>query len=354
MRYSLLLATLLAAGQAAAQQVTVGSAVAGRGQTAYGGLTVPAGADSGFTIPVAVVNGSRPGPVIALVAGSHGTEYASIIALQRLIATLDPKSIAGTVIIAPLVNVPSFLHMTVHLNPTDGKGMNRVYPGDPSGTQTQRALALVSDQIIKPAAVIIDLHGGDLDEDLRPYSYWFRAGNGSQDSASKVLALVFGLDHIIVQDVDLANLASRGNLGGYGLALGKTVLIAEAGRSGTVEPADVSVLIDGILNVMGSLKMIERPVKPVGHPVWLDAGARVAADADGTFSPSVARGSYVTEGMNVGVLTDYLGRLTSEVKAPATGVVTFIRGVPSVWKGATLVNVGRVSSEPLPYAKPNR
>ncbi|HET6899667.1 MAG TPA: succinylglutamate desuccinylase, partial [Vicinamibacteria bacterium] len=59
---------------------TVGTARAQRGQTATGFLEVPAGVDAGTSIPVAVVHGARPGPVLAIVSGAHGTEYASIIA----------------------------------------------------------------------------------------------------------------------------------------------------------------------------------------------------------------------------------------------------------------------------------
>jgi len=98
-------------------------------------------------------------------AGSHGTEYASTVALTRLIPRIDPKTLAGTVIIAPLLTIASFEQMTVHTNPIDKKGMNRLYPGDAAGTQTHRVLALVALQIVKPSDVIIDLHGGDLDED---------------------------------------------------------------------------------------------------------------------------------------------------------------------------------------------
>lgn len=349
---ALVLAPALLAAPVLAQTATVGTATAQRGQTAYGAIDVPAGSDAGTIIPVAVVNGARPGPVLALVAGSHGTEYASIVALQRLLDRLDAKAIAGTVIVAPLVNAASFREMTVHLNPVDKKNMNRLYPGDGQGTQTQRALALVAAQVVQPAAIVVDLHGGDMDEDLRPYSYWFRGGNAAQDSASRALVLVFGLDHIIVQDVNLENPASTGNLSGYALSLGKTAIVVEAGRSATVLAEDVSSLVDGVLNVMGALRMIDRQAKPVEHPVWLDGGARVAAEGDGMFFATVARGSYVSEGMTVGTLTDFLGRTTAEVRAPASGVVTFIRGVPSIWAGATLVNVGRVLPAPPPYRRP--
>jgi predicted deacylase len=350
--------SLLAAAPVYPQQadgrasVTVGTALARRGQVAYGVLRVPVGTDSATNLPVAVINGARPGPVLALVAGSHGTEYTSIVALTRLIGRLDPRTLSGTVIVAPLLNVASFTQMTVHVNPIDGKGMNGQYPGDPAGSQTQRALALVAEQVVKPADVVIDLHGGDLDEDLRPYSYWFRGGQAAQDSASRALVLAFGLDHIVVRDFDLADAASRRNLGGYAMSLGKTVLVAEAGRSGLVLPEDLELLIEGTLNVMGTLKMIDRPVRPVERPVWLDASTRLAADSAGMFFATVGRGTYVAEGMKLGYTTDYLGRVTGEVRSPAAGVVTFIRGVPSMWKGATLATIGRVLPEVPPYRKP--
>jgi predicted deacylase len=346
MRLIPLAPVVLLVSRLAAQSVSVGTATAARGQTGYGAIEVPAGVDSGTSIPVAVINGARPGRTVALVAGSHGTEYASVVALQRLIQRLDPKSLTGTVIVTPLVNLPSFRQMIVHLNPVDQKGLNRVYPGDPKGTQTYRATALMAEQVVKPASVIVDLHGGDLDEDLRPYSYWFRGGNRAQDSASKELVLAFGLDHVIVQDVDLANPAGRGTLSGYGLWLGKTVIVAEAGRAGTVMPEDVEALVEGTLNVLGTLGMIERAVRPLANPVWLDGGTRVAADGDGMFFPLVPRGSYVAEGMAVGRITDFLGREQSVVKAPASGVVTFIRPVPSIWRGATLIAVSRVIPRP--------
>ena len=334
--------------------VTVGTAVARRGQVAYGALRIAAGVDSATTLAVAVVNGARPGPVLALVAGSHGTEYASIVALGRLIGQLDPRTISGTVIVAPLLNVASFTQMTVHVNPVDGKGMNAQYPGDPAGTQTQRVLARVAAEVVRPADVVVDLHGGDLDEELRPYSYWFRGGQPTQDSASRALALGFGLDHIIVRDFDLSDPASRRNLGGYAMSLGKTVLVAEAGRSGTVAQEDLQLLFDGALNVMGALRMIDRAVRPVERPVWLDVSTRLATDSAGMFFATVARGTYVAQGMKIGYTTDYLGRVTGDVRSPTAGVVTFIRGVPSTWKGATLVTIGRVLPEVPPYKRPSK
>src|SRR3989442_1205051 len=74
---------------------TVGTATAARGQKARGTIEVPAGSDAALSIPVAVVHGAKPGPVLALVAGAHGTEYTSIIALEKLIGSLNPGAISG-------------------------------------------------------------------------------------------------------------------------------------------------------------------------------------------------------------------------------------------------------------------
>src|SRR6185436_2197026 len=139
MRFVTLLAmTLLAAATASAQSpLTVGSATARPGETASGTIAVPDGDDPGAQVPVSVVNGSRPGPVLALVAGTHGYEYTSIVALPRVLAKLDPKKMAGAVILVHMANPPAFYERRIYRN-VDGKNLNRVYPGIASGTQTER------------------------------------------------------------------------------------------------------------------------------------------------------------------------------------------------------------------------
>src|SRR5580704_7553686 len=84
--------------------MTVGTARADRGHAAIGHLNVEAGADAATTIDVAVIHGAKPGKVVAFVAGSHGTEYASIVALTRLVSKIDPQALTGTLVILPLLN----------------------------------------------------------------------------------------------------------------------------------------------------------------------------------------------------------------------------------------------------------
>lgn len=212
---------------------------------------------------------------------------------------------------------------------------------------------MVADQVVKPADVVVDLHGGDLDEDLRPYSYWMRGGNPAQDSASRALDLAFGLDMVIVNDLDLTNPARIRNLSGYVLSLGKTTFVAEAGRSGLVTAEETGLLVTGSLNVLASLKMIERAVPAPPKIKWVGHDQRVRADSGGMFYATVQRGSRVLKGATVGYITDYVGRRMRDVLAPQAGIVSFIRGVPSLAKGSTMVTVVEVfDGGPAPWAKP--
>jgi len=325
---------------------TVGTATAARGQKATGTIEVPAGVDAALSIPVALFHGAKPGPVMAIVAGSHGTEYTSIIALEKLIATLNPAEISGTVIIVPLINIQSFEQKVPHLNPVDKKSMNRWYPGKMDGTQTDRASYLITKQVVDQCDHLIDLHGGDLDESLRPYSYWTRTGNEKQDQISKEMVLAFGLDHIIISaDRPKDPQASR-YLENTASTRGKPSITAEAGYAGTVETDDLNALVNGCLNVMRYLKMLPGAPVMVEHPVWIEKVVTVASDQTGIFYPTVKRGTYVEQGMKVGYVTDYLGKVTFEARAPVAGVVLYVCAVPSMTKGATIANIGLVGRAP--------
>lgn len=322
---------------------TVGTATATRGQKATGVIEVPPGSDGGLSIPVAVFHGAKPGPVLALVSGSHGTEYASIIALEKILSLINPTELSGTLIVVPLINIPSFEQKVPHLNPVDRKNMNRFYPGKPDGTQTERASFLITRQVVDQADHLIDLHGGDTDESLRQYSYWTKTGNEKQDQTSRDMVLAFGLDHIVISiDRPKDPQASR-YLENTATLRGKPSITVEAGHAGTVETDDVNALINGCLNVMRYLKMLPGQVTIIEHPVWIERVVTISSEQTGMFYPLVKRGTYVEQGMRVGYVTDYLGKTIFEARAPVTGVVLYICSVPSMVKGATIANVGVVA-----------
>jgi predicted deacylase len=340
---SILFGVSLVATAAAPGTFTVGTATAAQGREATGTIEVPAGVDPALHIPVAVFHGAWPGPVLALVAGSHGTEYASILALEKLIARTDPTELNGTLIVVPLVNIPSFEQKIVHVNPVDGKSMNRFYPGKPEGTQTERAAYAITREVVERCDYLIDLHGGDLDENLRPYSYWARTGNEKQDAASRAMVLAFGLDHIIISTDRPRDANASRYLETTAATRGKPSITVEAGRAGMVEPEDVEALVNGCISVMRHLKILPGTAAPIEHPVWIEKVVTLSSDHSGIFYPKVDRGDYVEAGMKLGILTDYLGKTLGEPKSPATGVLLYIAALPSMKKGDTIANVGVVA-----------
>ena len=319
---------------------SVGTATAAPGQKVSGTIEVPAGVDAALSIPVVVANGAKPGPVLALVSGAHGTEYASIIALEKVIERLDPAQLSGTVIVVPLVNVRSFEQKIAHVNPVDNKSMNRFYPGRMDGTQTERASYLITKQVVERCDHLIDLHGGDIDESLRPYSYWTVTGNAQQDATSKQMVLAFGLDHIIISADRPKDPAASRYLENTASTRGKPSITVEAGHAGTVETDDVEALANGCFNVMRFLKMLPGAVTPVENPVWIEKIEAVTSTETGIFYPLVKRGTVVAQGTKIGYLTDYVGNRIAEARAPAAGVVTYIRAVPSMTKGETIAAIG--------------
>src|SRR5213595_3743326 len=278
----------------------------------------------------------------ATATRGHGTEYASIIALEKVIGQLNPADISGTVIIVPLINIPSFEQKVPHVNPVDRKSMNRFYPGKMDGTQTERASFLITKQVVEQSVHLIDLHGGDLDESLRPYSYWTKTGNEKQDQISREMVLAFGLDHIIISTDRPKDPQASRYLENTATTHGKPSITAEAGHAGTVETDDLNALINGCLNVMKYLKMLPGQPAMVEHPVWIEKVVTIASDQSGIFYPLVKRGTYVEQGMKVGYVTDYLGKVIFEARAPVAGVVLYVCAVPSMTKGATIANVGVV------------
>lgn len=335
---------LCAAGRAA--DVAVGTATAHPGERATGYLQVPAGVDLAADIPVIVINGAHPGPVLALVAGAHGTEYASIVALEKLAQSADPSGLSGTLIVVPLLNVASFLQKVPHLNPVDGKNMNRLYPGKPDGTQTERISWYMTRQVIEKCDYLIDYHGGDLDENLRPYSYWADTGNDRLDAASRGMVLAFGLDRIIIQRNRPSDPPPSATITRQAQIGGKPSIAVEAGYAGTTKAEDVDALVRGTLNVMRHLKMLPGLVTPVEHPLWIGRYSVVASDRDGIFYPLVVPEAYVKQGMKIGYLTDFFGKTVWDVLAPVSGVVLYIGAVPSMKKGDNIAYIGEIADAP--------
>ena len=336
------LAFLGTVSAAAQETFAVGPVKAGRGEAKSGYLAVPEKDGVGTSIPVTVIHGAKKGKVLALCAGVHGAEYPPILGLYRLREMIDPKKLSGTVIMVHIANLPSFQKRTVYYNPYDGKNLNRVFPGDPKGTLCQRIAYVLTEEVIKKCDALLDIHCGDSNEALIPYSYWMVSDKKAVDAQSRELTLAFGLEHNIIDTTKPKDPADSKYLANTAILLGKPAVTTEAGLLGRTDEESIVRNVKGVQSVMRALKMIEGKPEPPAHPVWIDKFEVVNSNADGLFFPRVEMGATVAEGQTVGVVQDYLGGGKQEIKAPFAGIILYIIGTPPANKGEPLLEVGRV------------
>jgi predicted deacylase len=321
----------------------LGALEAQPGSTVSGYLEVAPGVDPGTRIPVSVIHGATPGPTLALIAGTHGYEYPPITALQRLRKELDPATLSGTVILVHVANPPSFLGRTIYTSPVDGKNLNRVYPGKTDGTVSERIAYTITTQVIERADYLVDMHGGDGNEILRPYIYMPVTGNAALDTKVKGMALAFGLDHIVIDRGRLADPATSMFTDMTGLTRGVAAITTETGQMGSNDDYWVDMAQDGVMNLLRHLKMIDEKEIPNTGVVWLEDYQVIRASSTGVFHASVRDGYMVAEGTLLGVLMDLFGEPVMEIRAPFAGVVNYVVGTPPVSEGEPLAMISRVA-----------
>ena len=346
-RSSLVVVAVLAAQPsfaAAPGPLRVGEIVAQPGQQASGWLVVPDGVDPGTRIPVSVFNGAKPGPVLALIAGTHGSEYTSIVALQRVRARLDPARLAGSVILVHMANPTTFYGRRIYFGP-DGKNLNRVYPGQADGTLSQRIAYAITTQVIAPATHVVDMHCGDGNESLRPYSYWQVTGDPAIDAAGKRLALAFGLDHIVIDRERPADPNRTLYTSNTAVRRGKPAITVESGGMGLTDEPSVHAQEAGALSVMADLGMLEAPSVRVEKPLFVDRSQVVTSPATGVWHPVVEKMQSVATGTLLGRLSDPFGNLLHELRAPFAGEVLYVVATPPVSEGEPLAFVGHVTDK---------
>ncbi len=308
------------------------------GTTTHHTVTLPGTALASETWAVTAVCGARPGPVVLVGAGVHGAEYPAIEAAIRLGTLLDPETLSGTVICFPVLTLPMFRERRAFVCPVDGLNPNRTFPGKPDGTYTEQLVHGFMEEFIARADVYLDLHGGDMVEDLVPFSI-ARAGDGEADRRSRELAAVFGLPYLLLTRGAVE--PGRGS-SSYVAATARGIpsLIAEAGRCGLLEEGAVQLLTDGVQRVLNHLGMTAVSVPDVPPSVTMSQFEWVYTSAVGMFYPAVAVDETVTAGQVVGRIGDLYGGTVAEIAAPISGRIMFLTTSPPTDARGLLMAIG--------------
>ncbi len=328
-----------------AQEVLrVGSVSVVRGTKATGAIHIQDGVDKGLDLPISVVHGKEPGQVLALIAGTHGYEYTSILALQRLLPQLDPTKMKGSVILVHLANPETFYSRRIYTS-SDGKNLNRVYPGKKDGTISERIAEAITREVIDQATHVIDMHCGDGNESLRPYSYWMTGNDPVVDAQSKELNLAYGLDHIVIDHDRTKDVKDSRYTAMTGVLRGKPSITAESGGLGRTDEASIAGHFRGALSVINHLGIMAAPSVRVENPVWIAKSEVLLSPATGVWEPVIDAKDAVVQGSLVGRVKDASGQLLAEVRAPFSGVMLYVVFTPPITKGEPVGFVGRVQTE---------
>jgi hypothetical protein len=290
---------------------------------------------AGIEHPAFEARGARDGPHVALIGGIHGCEYSSIAAVTRVMNELRTEELAGSITAVPVVSMESFARRSAFVVPDDGKNLNRSFPGTYNGTYTDALARGIFDELIAHADVLIDLHGGDLVEELEPFTIY---GGGPAEESARALAVAFGLPYVVRQE-------PAGSLGGMtsdaAASVGIPAIIAEAGGRGQLEEGAVAMLAEGVRNALHSLEMLPGPARaPRTHMQLVGRFDWLRCRHAGWWEAAAGAGAEVAGGNLLGRVKNLYGDVLEEIFAPRDGVVLFLTTSAAVSDDGLLLGLG--------------
>lgn len=292
---------------------------AGRGERAQGFVDIGETATGAIRIPLVIINGVEDGPVLALTAGVHATEYPAIDAVMRTIGRLDPCHLKGAVLAVPVANPTMFATRTPFVSPIDGLNLNKIAPGSPTGTVSEALVHVLLTEIMAASDYYIDLHGGDLGEMLLPFAACSSTGNEDLDRQAEALARLYGPDVIAISTDGATVPPFAGSLVHAAARQGIVALFAEAGGNGTLEEADVRVHLDGIENVVRYLGIVDGEPR---FPGTRSRGTRrfvMRATRAGLLRLKVRIGDEIAQEQEIAEICDLFGQTVEVVRSTGPG-----------------------------------
>ncbi len=287
-----------------------------------------------LSMPVQVICGRQAGPVLFVSAAIHGDELNGVEIIRRLLKRKTLRSLRGTLLAVPIVNVHGFLDQSRYL--PDRRDLNRSFPGSPKGSIAARLAHTFNQQILSKADYGIDLHTGAINRSNFPQ---IRAN--LDDPHTLEFAGAFGAPVIInsnIRDGSLRECAS---------ARGMPMLIYEAGEALRFDETSIRAGVRGIFSAMRHIGMLpaSKQSKPV-TPIIARSTQWVRASNSGIVSGKAKLGSMITKGQRLATISDPLGEAEEDVLAPFDGIVIGRSNLPLAHEGDALFNLSSFADVP--------
>ena len=283
---------------------------------------------SSVNMPVHVVHGRKPGPVLLVSAAVHGDEINGVEIVRRLLTRKFINRIHGTLIAIPVVNVYGFVSKSRYL--PDRRDLNRSFPGSETGSIASRLANVLMKEIIPHCSHIIDLHTGAVNRENLPQ---IRA-KLRDDPETEALARAFGVPVILnseLLDGSFREAAHSKNI---------PVLLYEAGEALRFNEVSIRAGLRGIIRVMAALEMRHKAKKPnLAKPVIANKSRWLRAEQSGILRSLVATGARVKEGDTIAYINDPLGENIASLISQTSGIVIGKTNLPLVFAGEAVFNI---------------
>ncbi len=280
-----------------------------------------------------VINGARRGPAVFVSGAIHGDEIIGTAIIQRLAARLSPAGLAGTVILAPAVNIYGFLAHSRYL--PDRRDLNRSFPGSRRGSLAGQLAATFLEHVIDKCQLGIDIHSAAVHRYNLPQ---IRIAAG--DPYLTELAMAFGAP--VVMESPLREGSMRA------LAQGREVpmLLLEAGEALRFDRLSIDTGLSGICRVLAHVGMIQADdgLTTVGIPARANRSVWVRAPRGGVTARVRKSGNIVHQGDLLARVTGLFGEDPLEMTSPIDGIIIGHATLPVVNQGDAMFHIAQLAN----------
>ncbi len=279
-------------------------------------------------IPIIVARGVKDGPVLGLTAAIHGNELNGIPVIQRLFREIDVERLRGTVIGGLVMNVPGLLLEQRKFN--DGADLNRIAPGNESGSLSEVYIYRVVDRILKPMNYLIDLHTASFG---RVNSWYIRADMSTPETAR--------MARLQNPDIILHNPPGDGTFRGAANSLGIHAITLELRDPHVFQSGVIEDALLGIRNILYDLDMLDGEILcPATHTTLCERSYWMYTDEGGILEVLPRVRDVVPKGARIAVVRNIFGKASREYFAPDDGIVIGKSISPINQTGSRILHLG--------------
>lgn len=282
-------------------------------------------------LPVRVIRGKRSGPTVFISAAIHGDELNGIEIIRRFRKLNILKSLKGTLILVPIVNVYGIMTLSRYL--PDRRDLNRSFPGSTKGSLASRVAKIFFDEIVRKCDLGIDLHTASIHKSNLP-----QVRTNIDNEYTFALAKAFEAPVVLHSEL------RDGSLRAVAQDEGIPILLYEAGEALRFDETSIRIGVNGIVNVLRENDMLPKVLKKKSRktPIITRTSQWIRSGESGMLRTIKALGDTVKSDETIAFIDEPLGDNSFEIKAPFDGVIIGKSEIPLVQEGDAVFHIAKI------------